>query len=82
MNAMSKQRDRDAWARLRFAVIGPLLSTPPTDRHLQRALQELSERDWIHPTSGLEKRFGVSTIQRWLYLAQMPVCNSRFLHRL
>jgi transposase InsO family protein len=70
MNAMNKQRDRDAWARLRFAIIGPLLSTPPTGRHLQSTLRELSERDWIHPISGLETRFGVSTIERWLYLAQ------------
>jgi putative transposase len=62
--------DRDRWARLRFAIIGPLLAAPPAKGHLQAALKELSERTWQHPVSGQPVRFGVSTLERWLYAAR------------
>ena len=61
---------RDQWARLRFAVIGPLLACPPEPGQLQTALKALAERDWQHPISGLPRRFGVSTIERWYYQAR------------
>jgi len=61
---------RDQWARLRFAVIGPLLASPPEPGQLQTALAALAERDWKHPTTGLPTRFGVSTIERWYYQAR------------
>ena len=61
---------RDQWARLRFAVIGPLLASPPEPGHLQDALKWLAERDWKHPITGLPTRFGVSTIERWYYQAR------------
>ena len=61
---------RDQWARLRFAVIGPLLASPPQPSELQAALKALAERNWQHPISGLPRRFGVSTIERWYYQAR------------
>ena len=58
---------RDRWARLRFAIIGPLLAAPPAPGELQAALNELAARTWRHPLTGLDVRFGTSTIQRWFY---------------
>jgi transposase InsO family protein len=62
--------DRDALARLRFAIIGPLLAAPPPQGELQGALRELARRTWQHPTTGAPIRFGASTIERWLYAAR------------
>jgi putative transposase len=64
------REDRDRWARLRFAIIGPLLASPPAKGRLQAALRELSERTWQHPVSGRPVRFGISTLERWLYAAR------------
>jgi putative transposase len=61
---------RDRWARLRFAIIGPLLAAPPADGDLQAALETLASRTWRHPFTGLPIHFGVSTIQRWYYAAR------------
>ena len=58
---------RDRWARLRFAIIGGLLAAPPAPGDLQAALNELAGRTWRHPLTGLDVRFGASTIQRWYY---------------
>lgn len=63
-------RRRDRWARLRFAIIGPLLAAPPAPGDLQAALSEIAARLWRHPSSGLEVRFAASTIQRWYYAAR------------
>jgi putative transposase len=62
--------DRDRWARLRFAIIGPLLAAPPAKGELRAALRDLSLRTWRHPVSGVPLRFGVSTIERWYYAAR------------
>jgi putative transposase len=62
--------DRDRWARLRFAVIGPLLAAPPAKGQLQAALRELTERTWQHPVTGQPVRFGFSTVERWFYAAR------------
>jgi putative transposase len=59
----------ERWAFLRFAIIGPLLAAPPEKGELQAALEELASRAWKHPITGADVRFGVSTIQRWYYLA-------------
>ena len=67
---MKKTSDRDAEARLRFAIVGPLLAAPPEGRQLQLALRDLAARQWTHPGSGTPMRFGVSTIERWYYLAR------------
>jgi putative transposase len=64
---------RDRWSRLRFAIIGPLLAAPPAPGDLQVALNELAARPWRHPLTGLEVRFGASTIQRWYYVARAAI---------
>lgn len=61
---------RDRWARLRFAIIGPLLAAPPAPGELQTALRELATKRWRHPFTGLEVRFGCSTLERWYYAAK------------
>jgi putative transposase len=62
--------DRDRWARLRFAIIGPLLAAPPRKGELQNVLRQLSLRSWQHPISGLPVRFGMSTLERWYLTAR------------
>lgn len=63
-------RVHERWARLRFAVVGQLLAAPPERGALRAALEELAARDWRHPTTGAPVRFGVSTLERWLYRAR------------
>ena len=63
----------DGWARLRFAVIGALLASPPPAGRLRAALERLAQRDWEHPTRGGTVRFSVSTIERWYYRARAEV---------
>jgi transposase InsO family protein len=60
----------DKWAQLRFAVIGPLLVSPPERGTLQAEFERLSKKTWKHPTSGQEVRFSASTIERWYYAAR------------
>jgi putative transposase len=62
---------RDRWARLRFAIIGPLLAAPPAAGELHDALNALAAKSWRHPFSGIEVRFAVSTIERWLSAEQI-----------
>ena len=72
--------DPDGWARLRFAIIGPLLADPPPSGELGARLQELAAKDWRHPVTGLPLRFGFATLERWYYLArdaQDPVAALR-----
>jgi putative transposase len=61
---------RDRWARLRFSIIGPLLAAPPGPGELRTALITLAAKTWRHPTTGLDVRFGVSTLERWYYAAR------------
>ena len=63
-------RHRDRWAQLRFAIVGPLLAAPPEPGELASALTALAARTWRHPVSGLDVRFGVSTLERWYYAAR------------
>lgn len=70
MGSADDQRRRDRWARLRFAIIGPLLAAPPAPGDLQAALSALADRTWRHPLTGLDVRFGASTIERWFYVAR------------
>jgi putative transposase len=60
----------ERWARLRFSVIGHLLAAPPEKGALRAALRELAQRTWLHPVTGAPVRFGLSTIERWLYQAR------------
>lgn len=59
----------DTWARLRFAIVGPLLSSPRQHGELARELERLAEKIWCHPVTGKPVKFAVSTIERWFYLA-------------
>lgn len=61
---------RDALARLRFVIIGPLLAAPPGTGELHSALGQLATKTWRHPTTGLDVSFGHSTLERWYYLAR------------
>lgn len=63
-------RSHERWAHLRFAIVGPLLASPPAPGELRAALEGLAERVWLHPLTGQPVRFGVSTIERWYYAAQ------------
>jgi len=38
----------ERWARLRFAVVGPLLAAPPEPGELQAALKASAARTWRH----------------------------------
>lgn len=70
---MTQQPDRSTsalWARFRFSVVGPLLSSPPARGQLKAALRVLAEKTWTHPVSGGQVRFSVVTIERWYYTAQ------------
>jgi len=60
----------DRWARLRFAVVGPLLASPPPAGRLRAELERLAERDWDHPSGKGAVRFAPSTIERWYYAAR------------
>ena len=48
----------------------PAGRSPPAAGDLQAALAELAARTWRHPLTGLEVRFGASTIERWYYAAR------------
>lgn len=64
------REDPDRWARLRFAIIGPLLAAPPPRGQLRRALQALAQKSWRHPVNGTVIRFSVPTLERWYYAAR------------
>lgn len=69
------------WARFRFAVVGPLLSAPPARGDFRAALRALADKVWLHPTTGQDVQFSMSTIERWYYKArnqrQDPLCVLR-----
>lgn len=67
---MTLDKDPDRWARLRFAIIGPLLAAPPDHGELRQALQALADKTWCHPVSGAAVRFSYATVERWYYLAR------------
>lgn len=60
----------ERWARLRYAIVGTLFAAPPARGELQAALRDLSQRTWKHPVTGKSVRFGVSTLERWYYMAR------------
>lgn len=64
------ERSPERWARLRFAIVGPLLAAPPAHGELQAQLTELAAKTWRHPSTGEPTRFGLSTIERWYYAAR------------
>lgn len=70
MSSIPAPPRRDALARLRFSIIGPLLAAPPEPGQLGAALRALSVKAWRHPISGKDVRFAVATIERWYYAAR------------
>ncbi len=70
MTCQDAVRSHERWAHLRFAIVGPLLASPPVPGELRAALAGLAARVWLHPLTGQPVRFGVSTIERWYYAAQ------------
>lgn len=70
MSGDHDERPHARWARLRFAIVGPLLAAPPKRGELQSELERLSRKLWQHPITGQRVRFGLSTIQRWYYKAR------------
>lgn len=64
---------RDRWARLRFAVVGPLLAAPPEPGQLRELITALAAKHWRHPVTGDDVQFGRSTVERWFYRARKAV---------
>ena len=46
------------------------MAAPPAAGQLYDSLQALAAKTWRHPVSGLDVRFGVSTLERWYYAAR------------
>ena len=67
---MGNHEDPDRWARLRFAIIGPLLAAPPPRGKLHQTLLDLSTSRWKHPVNGTDIYFSVATLERWFYAAR------------
>ncbi|MDT8843638.1 hypothetical protein ParKJ_40245 [Paraburkholderia fungorum] len=72
---------RDRWARLRFAVVGPLLAAPPEPGQVRELITALAAKRWRHPVTGDDVQFGRSTVERWFYRARKaahdPVASLR-----
>src|SRR3990172_4337074 len=47
-----------AWAHLRFSVVGRLLAAPPARGELEAALKRLAAKKWLHPDSGEQASMG------------------------
>ncbi len=67
---MPNEEDLDRWARLRFAIIGPLLAAPPKAGALRQALEALARKSWTHPVNGTAVSFSFATVERWYYGAR------------
>ena len=70
---MTKEKNKTTqikWSEFRFAIIGPLLASPPKKGELKQALEILSKKLWYHPTSGENVTFSFVTLQRWYYQAK------------
>jgi putative transposase len=78
---VSELSTHELWARLRFAVVGPLLACPPARGTLSVELERLSGKSWVHPTTGEPVHFAASTIERWYYAAQGDDDPVRVLRR-
>ena len=58
------------WAELRFAIVGPLLASPPERGELAGEIAALAKKSWVHPVTGEPVSFAAPTIERWLYQAR------------
>jgi putative transposase len=64
-----KSRRHERWAWLRFSIVGPLLSAPPSKGQLRAEIEALASKQWRHPITGQPAQFAASTIERWYYSA-------------
>jgi len=78
-NDMTPARVR--WARLRFSIIGALLSAPAEAGDLAPRIAELAARSWRHPSTGDALRFSAKSIERWYYAARNEPDPIRALER-
>ncbi len=69
-NDPGNARTSECWARFRFSVVGHLLAAPPPAGELYQQLRLLAAQSWRHPVNGEAVQFGVSTLERWYYLAR------------
>ena len=70
MNPQSLSTRSAVWAHFRFAIVGSLLSAPPSRGELQAAIAVLAEKTWTHPITQREVHFSAKTIERWFYRAR------------
>ena len=70
MNDPEADSGRDGWARLRFAIVGPLLAAPPERGALRGELARLAAHSWRHPITRAPISFAFPTIERWYYAAR------------
>ena len=70
MNDFEADAGRDGWARLRFAIVGPLLAAPAERGALRGTLERLAAQTWRHPTTRAPISFAFPTIERWSYAAR------------
>ncbi len=69
------------WARFRFGIIAPLMSSPPEPGELGAAINALAARPWRHPSTGETIRWSAKTIERWYYAARVQQDPIRALER-
>jgi transposase InsO family protein len=69
MNDEKRGELRERWARLRFAVVAPLMASPPARGELGREIEKLTGKPWKHPKTGAPIFFSASTIERWYHKA-------------
>ncbi len=83
--ASSKSSSPLVWARFRFSIVGPLLSSPPPWGSLKSTLRSLAEKTWCHPITGELVQYAPVSIERWYYVAlrakEDPVGALRRCHR-
>ncbi len=70
MNEDEAASGRDGWARLRFAIVGPLLAAPPARGALRAALERLAAQTWRHPITRAPMSFAFPAIERGYYAAR------------
>lgn len=69
------------WARLRFAIVGPLLACPPEPGELAERISELAKRHWKHPSTGEAVHYSAKTIERMYYTVRKSQDPIRALER-
>lgn len=70
MTQTPKSSTSALWARFRFSIVGPLLSSPPARGALKTTIRSLAGKTWRHPVTGCDVQFAVVSIERWYYMAR------------